>query len=198
MAAAKKRVAVRLGEPGRPTSYQASHVDSAFKLALLGATDVEIAGCWGISIETFYLWQRKHPKLVQSLQRGKIEADATVAQSLYKRANGYSHPAIKMFYDKDVGAVIKEAYVEHYPPDTGSAIFWLKNRQRGKWRDRQELEHTGANGGPIANSTTIGIADLAPEQREQLRAMLLGTKAAPLITDVVAEEVEEIDDDDKC
>ena len=36
--------------------------------------------------------------------------------SLLARALGYSHPAVKMFYDKSRGEVIKAEYVEHYPP----------------------------------------------------------------------------------
>lgn len=33
---------------------------------------------------------------------------------------------------------------------TTGAIFWLKNN--ANWRDKQELEHTGAGGGPIVYS----------------------------------------------
>jgi len=32
---------------------------------------------------------------------------------------------------------------KHYPPDATSAIFWLKNRQRDKWRDKQDVVHSG-------------------------------------------------------
>jgi hypothetical protein len=189
MAASSQRVAPRFAEPGRPTKYQASHATQAFKLALLGATDEEIANCWGISIPTFYLWLKKHPPLSKALRKGKEDADANVAHSLYKKANGYDRRTFKVFKDKD--GVTEVPFTEHVPPDTASAIFWLKNRQRGKWRDKHELEHTGADGGPIQNSQVVAIADLAPEQREQLRAMLLGLKKPATITDVEAEEVED-------
>ena len=32
-------------------------------------------------------------------------------------------------------------YVEHVPPDTTAAIFWLKNRDPAHWRDAWQLEH---------------------------------------------------------
>jgi hypothetical protein len=32
-------------------------------------------------------------------------------------------------------------YIEHVPPDTTAAIFWLKNRDPQHWRDSQLLEH---------------------------------------------------------
>jgi hypothetical protein len=32
-------------------------------------------------------------------------------------------------------------YVEHVPPDTTAAIFWLKNRDPAHGRDAWQLEH---------------------------------------------------------
>lgn len=29
--------------------------------------------------------------------------------------------------------------IKHYPPDTVAGIFWLKNRQPDKWREKQEI-----------------------------------------------------------
>ena len=29
-------------------------------------------------------------------------------------------------------------FIEHFPPDPTSMIFWLKNRQPDKWRDKRE------------------------------------------------------------
>ncbi len=34
-------------------------------------------------------------------------------------------------------------YIKHYPPDPAAAIFWLKNRQPKRWRDRIVNEHEG-------------------------------------------------------
>ena len=35
--------------------------------------------------------------------------------------------------------MVEVPYTEHYPPDTAAAFIWLKNRQSGKWRDRQHV-----------------------------------------------------------
>ena len=32
-------------------------------------------------------------------------------------------------------------YVEHVPPDTTAAIFWLKNPDPAHWRDAWQVEH---------------------------------------------------------
>ena len=61
--------------------------------------------------------------------------------ALFKRATGYEHIEKKVAY---VGGKNKVVDVtKHFPPDATSAIFWLKNRQPKKWRDKKEVEHSG-------------------------------------------------------
>lgn len=67
-----------------------------------------------------------------------MEADAVIAQKLFHRAKGYEHPEDKIFNDSGKPLVVPT--VKHYPPDTTAAIFWLKNRQPKKWRDKQEID----------------------------------------------------------
>ena len=40
------------------------------------------------------------------------------------------------------GTPVTVKYTERYPPDTTALVFWLKNRQRGRWRDKVEPEAT--------------------------------------------------------
>ena len=124
---------------GRPTSFKPEFVEQARKLAALGATDREAADFFEVAESTLYLWKHTHPDFSEALKVGKAAADARVEQSLYRRALGYSHDAVKiMSYE---GNVITEPYVEHYPPDTTAAIFWLKNRKPEEWRDKAVVEH---------------------------------------------------------
>jgi hypothetical protein len=129
---------------GRPTSYDPRYVDKVYKLCLLGATNEEIAEIINISIDTLYEWKNKHPEFSDSLERGRHDADANVANRLYQRAMGYSHKAVKIFMPAGAEEPVYAEYTEHYPPDTQAASLWLRNRQPARWRDRQEL--TGAGG----------------------------------------------------
>lgn len=143
---------------GRPTLYKPEYDGIAEQMALLGATDVQLAGAFGVSEDTIHEWKLVHPNFSESLKRGKDQADARVAKSLFERALGYSHPAVKIIAvanGNNQGSTIEEVpYTEHYPPDTTAAIFWLKNRQKAQWRDRQEVEHSGKVGleGLLADS----------------------------------------------
>ncbi len=127
---------------GRPSDYDPQyHPEKAHKLALLMATDEEVADFFGISHVTLNAWKARHPEFLSSITRGKLIADAEVADKLRHRAMGYSHEAVKIFMPAGANEPVYAQYTEHYPPDTQAASLWLRNRQRGRWRDQQDHEH---------------------------------------------------------
>lgn len=142
---------------GRPTKYDESINGLVYNYCLLGATDKQLADFLDISEATLNNWKNDYPKLLESIKNGKERADAEVAQSLFHRAKGYSHKEDKIFNNN--GEIVRAETIKHYPPDATSAIFWLKNRQKANWRDKQEHEHTGADGEPIKidNEVTINL-----------------------------------------
>lgn len=119
---------------GRPSSFKEEYLDLAYKFALLGATDKQMAYFFDVSEVTLNAWKKEYPEFLKSLKKGKDLADAEVAKALYHRAKGYSHPEIdiKMY----MGEIIETPITKHYPPDTGACMAWLKNRQPDKFRDR--------------------------------------------------------------
>lgn len=133
--------------PGAPTKYNDRTPEQVYKLALLGLTDSEIADVLCVCEATLNNWKREHPEFLESLNRGKIHADAEVAASLYERARGYSHPEEKVVMQD--GVPEKVEITKHYPPDTNAASIWLYNRQRILWKSRQHMEHSGPDGKPI-------------------------------------------------
>lgn len=128
---------------GRPSKYKIEYADQAFRYCLLGATNERMAEFFDVDIHTFDRWWRVHEEFRSAITRGREDADAQVAKSLYQRALGYSHNAVKHFIYE--GQVVEAHYVEHYPPDTNAASLWLRNRQPALWRDKQEIEHTVRN-----------------------------------------------------
>jgi hypothetical protein len=131
---------------GRPTKYDSKYNDQAYKLALLGATDKELADFFEVTESTLNLWKLKHPDFSESLKKGKVQADAQVGARLFERALGFEHDSeeIKVVSMGKEGSVVERVPIRKvYPPDTTAAIFWLKNRQSDKWRDKQEVQHSG-------------------------------------------------------
>lgn len=131
---------------GRPPLYRQEYAEQALKLCMLGATDAEMAAFFKVEERTINRWKVDHAEFCQSLKDGKDGADANVASRLYSRAMGYSHQAVKIVADAKSGAEHSVPYTEHYPPDTTACIFWLKNRRSDRWRDKQDIEHSGEIG----------------------------------------------------
>jgi hypothetical protein len=165
---------------GRPSLYKKEYDNKVYKLCLLGATDKEIADFFDISEATLNNWKNEYPEFLESIKRGKMEADATVSQKLYHRAIGYEHPeTITASYQGEITDT-KEV-IKHYAPDPTAAIFWLKNRQPGKWRDKQEVESVNTNHNIsteideekfFANATEEEIANFESMNFAQIKAII--------------------------
>lgn len=154
---------------GRPSSFKPEYAKQAAKLCRLGAIDAEIADFFGVSEQTLNAWKKAHPEFLDALKEGKQLADAEIADKLFRRAQGYTHKAVKIFNDGGKPMVVD--YVEHYPPDTTACIFWLKNRRPDLWRDKQHQEITGKDGEPLmaradelAESLIAHVAASKPQQ----------------------------------
>ncbi len=144
-----------MAQRGRPSSYKPEYAEQARKLCELGATDADLAEFFEVHVATIYRWAAKKGEFCEALKVGKEVADDRVERSLYHRAVGYSHP--DMHVSSYLGDVKLTPITKHYPPDTTAMIFWLKNRRRADWRDKQEHEHTGADGLPLSAAVTVTI-----------------------------------------
>lgn len=103
-----------------------------------GLTDEQLAHNMGIATSTLYEWKKRYPEISESLKSNKEIADIAVENALYKRAIGYQYTETT----KEAGKVVKTV-VKEVVPDTTAQIFWLKNRQPERWRDKQEVQNTG-------------------------------------------------------
>jgi len=134
--AVKKMENVKKAKTGGATKYRPQYAGLAFNYCLLKATDEDLAKFFGTSRRVICNWKKRHAEFLDALTRGKEQADARVAKSLYDRAIGYEHQDVDVHVYRD--KIVKVKRVKHYPPDTAAAIFWLKNRQREFWRDKTE------------------------------------------------------------
>jgi hypothetical protein len=115
-------------------------------LGALGLTDVQIGSVLGVTEMTLNLWKKDKEFLI-ALKKGKELADSKVVESLYRRATGYDHK--DTYFSSYQGDVTATPYTKHYPPDVVACIFWLKNRQKGEWRDVQDFTSGGEKIGSV-------------------------------------------------
>lgn len=141
---------------GRPTLYKPEYNQTVFKLCLLGANDAEVSDFFGVSESTINLWKLEYPKFSESIQDGKVKADAQVAHKLYDRAMGsewIEQQAFKIKIQDAPGVFTEDVKVVDVkrvaPPDTQAASLWLRNRQSKKWRDKVDVNVGGQKDNPL-------------------------------------------------
>ena len=100
----------------------------------VGLIKDEIAEALGIkTIELRGLIQ-KDPVLEQIFEVESQLPNLRVEQALYRRALGYQFKEVLKKEGRPVEIRIKEL-----PPDVAACIFWLKNRDPDRWRDKIDV-----------------------------------------------------------
>lgn len=90
-----------------------------------GLSDEQIAHNLGISSSSMDTYKNKYPRFLGAIKKGKEVADYEVENALFK-----------LCLEGNVTA----------------QIFWLKNRQKEKWREKQEVQ---VNTNPIEDLTPL-------------------------------------------
>ena len=114
-----------------------------------GATDEEIAEAFHISVRTLHRWKKTHPELLTALEEGKDVADAKVKRSLYQRAVGYEAKEVTQIIEQDPATGTQrvsktQVTTKHIVPDTMACMYWLNNRSKGEFSQRQEVTLGGS------------------------------------------------------
>jgi hypothetical protein len=137
----------------RPSKYKEEFAEQAEKLAKLGMINEEMAEFFMVSPTTLKKWVADNPTFLAAIKRGKVLADANVADRLYQRACGFEHDDTDV---RSIGGKIRKTKVrKYYPPDTAAAFIWLKNRQPGKWRDRTDPKDSQDLPPPVKVEVTV-------------------------------------------
>lgn len=111
------------------------YLDEIQGWAMSGLTDEQIADNLGIAASTIYEYKKKYPEFSEALKKGKDIADAQVVNALFKTATGFT------YYEDIATATGDVVQAQRYAkPNTTAQIFWLKNRQPDKWRDKTEVK----------------------------------------------------------
>ena len=166
---------------GRPLKYDKGRFPVVARaMARLGATDKQIAEALGASVSSLNEW-KKRPEFLDALKDGKAVADSHVEDGLYRRALGYEYTETKVVEEANkVGVAMgtdeqgkttltpavvvrTEVVTKQRAPDVTAQIFWLKNRKPEEWRDVQQRELSGKDGGPISLTHETLLRKLLPE-----------------------------------
>jgi len=122
----------KTGQVSRETLYKDSYPAEAYRYCLLGATDNILADYFGVSKKSINTWKTVHPEFKQALLKGKHQADAYVAESLYNRCLGYEYQEERVNVVN--GEIVITPVTRHMPADSMAIKFFLANRQTADWK----------------------------------------------------------------
>lgn len=80
-------------------------------------------------------WKGRYPEFRQAIARGKLLADAEIAECLYRMAVGYSVPVESVVQREDGEQEIITLF-KQIRANAAAAKTWLQFRQPGKWRSQ--------------------------------------------------------------
>lgn len=127
---------------GRPTKYKKEFCVQAEKLCKKGFTDKDLAEFFEVQEQTINNWKEAHPEFLESLKSAKEQHDvAVVEKTLLQRALGYEISEVKV--EEQEGSPSKTTTTnKHVAPSDTALIFFLKNRNPERWRDKTETKVT--------------------------------------------------------
>jgi transposase-like protein len=145
----------RKGIGGRPTAYKEEYCQQAYVACADGGFTInKLAKLFSVAPSTIKLWMVKHEEFSASVKKGRDEFNLEVAeQCLLKRIKGFSYKETTKKLVKTTDASTGEATEEMktiqtvskaVAPDTTALIFFLKNRDPKRWRDKQDVQVSGA------------------------------------------------------
>lgn len=113
---------------GRPNTYRPAFCDEVINLMASGLSLTAAMAELGYHRQTAYDWAESHPEFSDAIALGHAK------RSLFLERQGIA---------ADSG------------PKVTFVLAALKNCNRDDFRDKQEIEHTGKDGGPIETVTRI-------------------------------------------
>lgn len=122
---------------GRPSEYRPEYCDRVVEIMSMGLSLTAAMGVLGFARSTAYEWQEKYPAFSDAVKLGQSRRQMFLELKLMEAPSG---------------------------AQATGAIFALKNTGTGDWRDKQEVEHSGAI------DRNVKLEDLDDETLAQLAA----------------------------
>lgn len=111
-----------------------------------GLTYGQLAKVLDVSVSAVTTWRKTYPEFDEAINRGHETFALTGAEkSLQKRLLGYFYNEVMstLVKDKVTGEMLMQPTKitkKHIPADTNALKFYLRNRARKRWPDKQELD----------------------------------------------------------
>jgi len=164
-----KRAKVKTGKRGRRNNYELLVKPRLKEIRWWrrdGILEDEIVKRLGVSLSSFQDYKNKYSELLDAIKKGRQHCNYVVEDSLFKRAIGYEYEETKTIFDpsgagKNQPTITKiEKTKKFIPPDVTAQIFYLKNCWKEKYKDRQDVHHSGE----MNLRNTVNLSGMSDDQ----------------------------------
>lgn len=129
---------------GQPTKYKPEYCDKLIEHMSKGLSYQSFPALLDTCLKTVYNWEKEHPEFLQAKVIGRQKQ--------------------QLFYE-DLGAKASTGKVKNF---NATAFVWMSKNMLG-WRDRQDIELSGKDGGPIKSVAMNINADAQSLTDKELR-----------------------------
>ena len=124
---------------GRPSKYDPKYCEEVIKVMGEGLSLTAFAGRIGVDRDTINEWRSVHPEFSVACRKGQAKRTERLEMGML---------------DPDMPG-----------PAVNARRFALANAAPEEWREKQQLEHSGPNGGEIPMSIAVRL--LTPSHAEE-------------------------------
>lgn len=167
--------------------YKPEYDEIAYHVcAETGASNKQLARIFGCNIRTLYDWKKNNPSFDQKIKLGKDKFDSEhIEKSLVRRAKGFRVTEVikEPLLVKDEGGntvladpqlTVTKTITKVIPSDVNAIKFFLSNRSPERWKNSNEFQLTGKDGGAIQTAVRhediLDIARQINAERAKLTA----------------------------
>lgn len=135
-------------------------LDMIRKYKQVGLTDKEIWTLLDIKKSSYYSYKKDYPEFAEAIHDGLDHANARVASQLLDNSLGYEYieevqsQKKEVFYEdgkkiKEVTEPVALPLKKYKPSETNAAKFWLTNKDKENWKDKQDINVGGQENNPL-------------------------------------------------
>jgi hypothetical protein len=148
------------GREKRLVTWTDKKIEAAFLLSVLGATENDMATAFEVPVSTIKWWKRARPEFKKAVDDGTLGLISGVANSLARRALGYTYDEEVVTWDRSSHCWQKTTRKVEVPPDAWAAARILELKARNfNWSVTQQINLTQTN-----TNININLSELSTEQ----------------------------------
>lgn len=125
------------------SKFKQEYIHQVEQVCMAGLIVPQLAKLFDVSIVTVHSWRKTYPEFKEAMDAGRdVYNQATAETCLQKRLEGYFYNETTSVLEgegKDAKMTVVKIVKKHIPADSNSLRFFLRNRDKERWPDNQDV-----------------------------------------------------------